>query len=278
MLTVIFSTYNSPGWLEKTLWGFHFQTFQDFEIIVADDGSTPETLARIKLFEQQSGRQVKHVWQADEGFRKTRILNKALLVAEGDYVVFTDGDCIPRNDFLATHVQYREPGYFLSGGYFKLPLSASRAITVDDIKNGNAFDVEWLVERGLKKTHKALKLTAFGTKSKLLNRLTPTRASWNGHNASGWLEDIIAVNGFDERMRYGGEDRELGERLLNKGIKSKQIRYSAVCVHLEHDRSYVEQEVRLINAKIIKNTKKNQIVATSYGLDRHTSFDSAEAV
>lgn len=278
MLTVIFSTYNSPDWLEKTLWGFHFQTFQDFEIIVADDGSTPDTLARINRFEQQSGRQVKHVWQPDEGFRKTRILNKALLVAEGDYVVFTDGDCIPRNDFLATHVQYREPGYFLSGGYFKLPLSASRAITVDDIKNGNAFDVEWLVERGLKKTHKALKLTASGRKSKLLNRLTPTRASWNGHNASGWLADLIAVNGFDERMRYGGEDRELGERLLNKGVKSKQIRYSAVCVHLEHARSYVEQEVRLFNGKIIENTKKNQIVVTSYGLDRHTFIDSAEAV
>lgn len=64
----------------------------------------------------------------------------------------------------------------------------------------------------------------------------------NGHNASGWKEDIVAVNGLDERMQYGGQDRELGERLENYGIRGKQIRYSAIVVHLDHARGYVNKE------------------------------------
>ncbi len=268
MFSVIFSTYNSPDWMEKTLWGLHYQTFQDFEIIIADDGSTPETKQRIEQFEKQAHRQVKHVWQPDEGFQKTRILNKALLQAEGEYIVFTDGDCILRNDFLAVHNHYRERGYFLSGGYFKLPMSTSEAITREDIAEGRAFNVDWLLAHGLKKTHKTMKLTASGWKAKVLNTLTPTNASWNGHNVSAWKDDIFAVNGFDERMQYGGEDRELGERMFNKGIKSKQIRYSAICVHLDHARGYVTQEMRDKNHKIRMATKRNKTTWTDFGIKK----------
>ena len=85
--------------------------------------------------------------------------------------------------------------------------------------------------------------------------MTPTNASWNGHNASGWKKDIMAINGFDERMQYGGQDRELGERLFNYGIKSKQIRYSAICVHLDHPRSYKTKESIDKNLEIRKNIK-----------------------
>ncbi|GGD55076.1 glycosyltransferase [Lacimicrobium alkaliphilum] len=129
MISVIFSTYNSPEWMEKTLWGLHYQTCQDFEVIIADDGSGEETARRITSFKQQSSCKIKHVWQPDAGFQKTRILNKALLQSEGDYIVFTDGDCILRKDFLEAHLHYRQPGYFLSGGYFKLPMHISQAIS-----------------------------------------------------------------------------------------------------------------------------------------------------
>lgn len=265
-VSVIFSTYNSPDWMEKTLWGLHYQTFQDFEIVIADDGSTADTKERISRFEAESGRQVKHVWQPDEGFQKTRILNKALVASEGDYIVFTDGDCILRNDFLAVHMDYRERGYFLSGGYFKLPMATSHAITRQDIETGRAFEIDWLLSHGLTKTHKTMKLTATGWKAKWLNRLTPTKATWNGHNVSGWREDIFAANGFDERMQYGGEDRELGERLFNRGIKSKQIRYSAICVHLDHARGYVKQEMRDKNRAIRRYTKQHKVTRTPYGI------------
>ena len=127
--SVILSTYNSVEWLEKVLWGYSAQTYTDFEIVIADDGSGEETRRRIEELKALIAIPIVHVWHEDDGFQKTKILNKAILAARSDYLIFTDGDCVPRKDFVATHMQYREPGYFLSGGYFKLPMDISKAIT-----------------------------------------------------------------------------------------------------------------------------------------------------
>ena len=119
---------------------------------------------------------------------------------------------------------------------------------------------------GLKPSFKDNKLTAKGIKRDLLNAITPTNASWNGHNSSAWKQDILGVNGFDERMEYGGEDREMGERMMNKGLKSIQIRYSAVVIHLDHARGYVNQEALDKNKAIREETKANKSTWTSFGI------------
>jgi hypothetical protein len=154
----------------------------------------------------------------------------------------------------------------LSGGYFMLPIETSHAITRDHILSGNAFKVSWLKENGLAGTYKTLKLTSTGNLQKFLNFVTPTKATWNGHNSSGWKKDLLAVNGFNEQMQYGGQDRELGERLMNKGIKGKQIRYSAVCIHLEHKRGYKTVESIQKNKNIRKETKNLKKTWTDFGI------------
>lgn len=266
-ISVIASTYNSEEWLEKVIWGLSVQTETDFEIIIADDGSKPKTKALLDSLRPQISMPLVHVWQEDNGFQKSQILNKAIMAATTDYLVFTDGDCIPRKDFIATHLKHREKGYFLSGGYFMLPMDISKAITKEDILNQNCFDLKWLLEHGLQKSFKNSKLTATGLMAKILNFFTPTKPTWNGHNASGWKEDLVAINGFNQEMQYGGQDRELGERLFNKGLKSKQIRYSAIVVHLDHARGYVNEETWKKNFAIRENTRKNKVVRTPIGID-----------
>jgi glycosyltransferase involved in cell wall biosynthesis len=266
-LSVIFSTYNSEEWLEKVILGFSVQTFKDFEIIIADDGSRDTTKQLIDRLRQEIDVPIIHVWQEDNGFQKSQILNKAIIAATSDYLIFTDGDCIPRKDFVEVHNKYRQEGYFLSGGYFKLPMDISKAITKDDIINQRCFDINWLKEQGLPSGFKNIKFTAKGVVSKILNFITPTNASWNGHNASGWKKDLMEVNGFNQEMQYGGQDRELGERLFNKGLKSKQIRYSAICVHLDHKRGYVNEETWQKNYNIRENTRKNKVIKTPVGID-----------
>ena len=267
LISVIFSTYNSEEWLEKVILGFSVQTFRDFEIIIADDGSRESTKILIDALSKEIDIPIIHVWQEDKGFQKSQILNKAIIASNSEYLIFTDGDCIPRNDFVETHFKYREKGYFLSGGYFKLPMDISKLISKEDIKNQNCFDVNWLKSKGLKGGFKNIKFISKGVFSKALNRITPTNASWNGHNSSGWKEDLVEVNGFNQEMQYGGQDRELGERLFNKGLKSKQIRYSAICVHLDHKRGYVNDETWKKNFAIRENTRKNRVVKTPIGLD-----------
>ena len=268
--SVIFTTYNKVEWLEKVLWGFANQNIKNFEIVVADDGSGPETIEKIKEVKKEFDLHIQHVWQPDEGFQKSKILNKAIIASTSDYLIFTDGDCIPRSDFVAVHLQYAEKGYFLSGGYFKLPMETSKKISREDIFNGNAFEKDWLLANGLPWTYKLLKLTSKGWREKALNRFTPAGAPWNGHNSSGWKKDIVKVNGFDERMQYGGQDRELGERLFNTGIKSKQIRYSAICLHLDHKRGYATKESINKNLTIRKGTKYKGKIWTSHGIKKNS--------
>jgi glycosyltransferase involved in cell wall biosynthesis len=267
-ISVIVSTYNSEAWLEKVLLGFNCQSFRYFEVVIADDGSGPPTRELLERMQEEVFYPIVHVWQEDDGFQKSRILNKAVVACNTEYIIMTDGDCIPRRDFVEVHYINKEEGYFISGGYYMLPMNISLLITPEDIEKQRCFDIHWLKEKGIPKTFKNNKLTARGLAARFLNAITPTNASWNGHNSSGWKKDILNVNGFDERMQYGGQDRELGERLFNFGIKSKQLRYSAVCVHLDHKRGYRTPESLEKNAGIRKKTKQEKRVWTYYGITR----------
>ena len=265
-ISVIISTYNSVEWLKKVIWGYNTQTYRNFEMVIADDGSRQETFDLIEELKKEVFYPIIHVWHEDNGFQKSQILNKAILACTTDYIMMSDGDCIPRTDFVEQHIKFREEGYFLSGGYHKLPLELSQNISKEDIYSGKCFDVSWLKKNGMKASFKNNKVSATGLKSSILNFLTPTTPSWNGHNASGWKKDILAINGFDQRMQYGGQDRELGERLVNYGIKPKQIRYSTTCLHLDHPRGYATPESINKNKNIRKETKSQKKKWTDFGI------------
>ena len=265
--SIIFTTYNHPKWLEKVLWGFAVQSEKDFEIIVADDGSKKETQEIISNFLSINRNiKLKHLWHKDDGFQKCRILNKAILASEAEYLIFTDGDCIPHPDFVKNHIELSEQNKFLSGGYFKLTPDVSRKISIEDIKLKLATKPAWLLKNNAPLTLRILKLSSHPFWGAILDTLTTTKATWNGHSASTWKKHIIKINGFDERMSYGGEDREFGERLMNMGIKSKQVRYRCSCIHLDHDRGYATPNARQKNKKIREETRKNKVIRTRFGL------------
>lgn len=265
-ITVIASTYNAEEWLEKVLVGYRHQTWRDFELIVADDGSRAETRALIERQAADYPVLLRHVWHEDAGYRRQEILNRAIPQASHDYILFTDGDCVPRRDFVAVHARHATPGRFLSGGYCKLDMAASKAITADDIRSGRCFDLPWLRAHSRQGLSNTLKLGAGRAAGVLLDMLTPARASFNNCNSSAWKADLMAVNGYDERMKYGGPDRELGERLENAGVRGKQIRHRAVCVHLDHARGYKTQESLRRNLAIRAETRAARKTWTPYGI------------
>ncbi|WP_294592273.1 glycosyltransferase family 2 protein [uncultured Rikenella sp.] len=269
-ISVVVSTYNQPEWLEKVLWGYEVQSEScgRFEVVIADDGSDERTRQMLDRMTPHLTFPLRYVWQTDTGFRKCRIVNRGILATRSEYIVVTDGDCIPRSDFLATHLRLRRPGCFLSGGAVRLPMELSRLIGKEDILTGRCFDRDWLKEHGLKKSFRNNKLTTSGRWAAFLNAVTPAGATWNGGNASGWKSDLLRIGGYDERMEYGGEDRELGERLMNAGIKGRQVRYSAVLLHLEHGRGYVYEEAWERNRAIRKETARTKSVWTSYGFPK----------
>ena len=267
-ISVIISTYNSEEWLRKVLEGYKYQTYNHFEVIVADDGSRTSTKDLIDNFKADYPVPLRHIWHEDEGYRRQRILNVAITEAAMPYILFTDGDCIPRKDFIEVHAKYAEKGFFLSGGYCKLPMKTSEVIDDEAIKTENCFDVAWLKKQDKLKGTQALKLNSGPTLASILDLLTPTNASFNNCNSSAWKEDLIAINGYDERMQYGGPDRELGERLENYGIKSKQIRHKAIVLHLDHARGYKTKESLEKNLAIRKEVKDQNKVWTEFGIKK----------
>lgn len=270
---VVITTYNSPLWLSKVLHGFESQDDCRLRVIIADDGSTADTSNLIQQFRNRGILSIDHVWHEDKGFRKCTILNRTIAQTDCDYLIFTDGDCIPEPGFVSTHRKLAAPGHFLSGGYIKLTMPVSEQITEADIHSGAIFDPDWLIRHGQPRSHKLWKLSRARWKKNLLNAVTPAAASWNGMNSSTWTKDLIAVNGFNEDMQYGGLDRELGERLWNYGHKSKQIRYSTVCLHLDHARGYAKPEIWARNGTIRKAVKENRTFWAKNGIEKHLSQD-----
>jgi hypothetical protein len=199
-----------------------------------------------------------HVWHEDRGFRKTEILNRAILAAEADYLVFSDGDCVPREDFVAAHARLATQGCFLSGGYLKLSMETSSHITVNDIRSGDAMNESWLRSRGWRAGKRAFRLTRSSIVASMLDRVTPTHRTWNGHNSSTWRDVLLQVNGFDTDMEYGGLDRALGERMMNAGVRGLQVRYRIPCLHLFHKRPYDSPERWKRNYEIRDRIKRNR--------------------
>lgn len=274
--SVIISTYNQPEWLEKVLIGYACQDRHDFELVIADDGSGPATRQCVDEWRTRVPFPIRHVWQEDQGFRKCRALNLAILASTGDYLIFSDGDCIPRDDFVSAHLRERVPGRFLSGGYAKLSMALSRQIDAEDIRAGRAFEPSWLRAHGMKR--RTLKIARHPRwRQRLLDTLTPVRPRWHGHNASAWRADVFTVNGFDERMSYGAEDLEFGDRLGHAGVHGKSIRYAAACVHLDHARGYVDAGMRAANEGLRAETNRQRLPWTAHGLDGHDPVGSSFA-
>jgi glycosyltransferase involved in cell wall biosynthesis len=265
---VVFTTYNRPHDLERVLAGYARQSWRQFEIVIADDGSGDKTRECIVRARDAWDLDIRHVWHEDVGFRKCLILNRAIVETRADYLIFTDGDCIPHPEFVAGHVALARPGHFISGGCVRLGEIATQSIGAEDVLAGRVFDARWLQQRGESPLNlRKLALSAEPWRG-VMNSITTTRPTWNGHNSSTWREEVLAVNGFDERLGYGGLDREFGERLERCGMKGVQARYSLICLHLDHPRPYRATEIMNANLRIRRDNARRNVRRTAHGLAR----------
>lgn len=265
---VVLSTYEWPRALELSLWGYASQSRRDFRLYVADDGSGPETGERIRAVRERTGLDLVHIWQPDRGFRKSAILNRAILAAhDREYLVFSDGDTVPHPDLVATHARLARPERYLAGGYVKLPAHVSEKITVDDARAGRATSLRHLLRLGFRPGRKALRFAGGGVTGALLDALTPTPRRWHGNNASTWREHLLAVNGFDLDMGYGGQDAALGDRLENLGVLPLRIRHRAPAVHLHHDRPWHDPEGTSRIARERQRIRAEGVVRATRGID-----------
>ena len=247
-ISLIVTTYNRPDALAAVLEGCLVQSDPDFDVIVADDGSTPDTADLIAAYKARALFNILHVWQEDQGFRAAAIRNRALATTTADYIIFTDGDCVLPPDFIASHRNLAERGWFLSGNRLMLTQAFTEQVLHDKLPIHLWQTSDWLQawRRGnIERLLPLLRLPGLGWIRKRLPR------RWEGAktcNLSAWRADLLRVNGLDESYTgWGLEDSDLVIRLLRAGIYSKSARFSVPVFHLwhrENDRSQLEENRR----------------------------------
>lgn len=234
--SIVISFYNNTKALGLILKALDAQK-NNFEVIIADDGSNEDAVKYVKNKIESSPFPLRIVSQKDKGFRKNRILNKAISISNSDYLIFIDGDCIPQTDFVNDHISNREVGCILNGRRVDLPEEFREQLYSqrhpESFFARNKFKVLSLylsskgknIEKGFRIQNKAL--------STFLNRKDKGIV---GCNFSAFKSDLMLVNGFDNNYEAAsiGEDTDIEFRLRGVGIKVKNIFYQANILHMMH--------------------------------------------
>lgn len=263
-LSVIVTTYNNPRALTLVLTGLGRQSLRQFELIVADDGSGPDTAALVAEYAARAPFSVRHVWHPDQGFRKCTISNRAILAAAGDYLVFFDGDCIPARHCVATHLQSARRDSYLAGGKIALGRRLSTRLGREQVERGLLDRIGfWWLDVG---KPRRLLVSRLPLLREWMNHRVPRQPAWRGENSSGFAEDIHRVGGFDERFGYGFEDADFGHRLQAAGVQGRSVRYTAPVFHLDHPRPYGPSQVVAANRALYDENRALRLIRTPHGL------------
>lgn len=268
--TLIISFYNKIEWLKLLFAALERQSFRQFEVIVADDGSSAEVVQQIQQIQRTSPLQIQHLWHPDNGFMKTVMLNKAIVASRSPYLVFIDGDCIPHHRFIEDHLRLSNKNRVIAGRRVNLSERISKSLTEENIRNGELehfFLPKLLWDTVSGKTKDVEKGIYF--RSDFFNRLfASTKKGILGCNFSIAKSELIELNGFDERYRYPGvgEDTELRKRVVYKGMEIIAPKFCLVQYHLWHPRLSREHEAD--NFILLNETIKEKYTATPYGINQ----------
>jgi glycosyltransferase involved in cell wall biosynthesis len=272
-VSVIVTTYNRPDALACVLRSLLAQTQLPHEIVIADDGSGPQTAHCIAKAKAQSPVPLHHVWQADEGFRAARARNRAVASASGDYLVFLDGDCLLRPSYIAAHGHLAEQGWFVAGNRVLLSEAFTQALLAPGAPLWHQATLRgWLGPALRGEINRWFALCSLPGQS--WRKYAPKR--WQGArtcNLGVWRADFEQVNGFDEAYcGWGHEDADLAIRLIQSGVSRKDGRNATTVLHLwhrENDRSGLpENEARL--AALLQTAAQTKTpLRAQQGLDQH---------
>jgi glycosyltransferase involved in cell wall biosynthesis len=110
LFSIIIPTYNRADRLKIALLSLCNQTIKNFEVIVADDGSTDNTREIVESFKNQLS--LKYIWEENWG-GPARPRNLGIKLAKGDWICFLDSDDFWFPEKLKTCLSYLENSDFI---------------------------------------------------------------------------------------------------------------------------------------------------------------------
>lgn len=267
-VSIIIPFYNGIDWLKMIFVALGKQSFGNFEVIVADDGSREDVVAQVKELIAAQPFPVTHIWQEDLGFRKNIMLNKAVVQSSSEYLLFLDGDCIPHRKFVEEHIKARREGTVIAGRRVDLPAHISEGLTVEKVAS-RSFErslVLPLLYAGIVHGEKHMENCIRITSPALRRRIIRQRYEGIlGCNFSMFKSDLLKANGFDERyVNPGtGEDTDLEDRLVRLGIRPCVMNHYATVYHKKHERLDIHNKA---NRLLYEENTRNRVGRTPYGI------------
>jgi glycosyltransferase involved in cell wall biosynthesis len=263
--SVIVSCYNDLAILEPSLAALSVQSFRDFELIIADDGSTQDYAPVLVAWAPRFAYGIQHVTHEKKGYRRPRILNRAIHVSRFDRVIIMDMDCLPHRDFVRNHLAYLRPGIAITGR--RVDISRDALPTAEQILGrGVGFSLPVLLRMWLQGKAKRVE---HGFVSPIFYE--SNHAALLGCNFSLYKSDLQSLNGLNEEIQgWGGDDTELDLRIHFMGAKIRNLRNKVIEYHLTHPHreAYVEHR-----DAIIARTRAEKAIRSRLGLSEIQASD-----
>ena len=260
-VSVVVTTFNWPEALAKTLRALAAQQTLPGEVIVADDGSGPATRDCVERIARDYPIPLHHCWQPDQGFRAALCRNRAIAAASGEYVILLDGDMVPHPAFVADHLAAARRNTFVQGMRVLTDADGRDRLLASDAYTLRFFDP------GIRRRRHALRLPWL---SRCIAAVSPSTSlkAIKTCNQAWWREDLVALNGFDERYEgWGREDVDLAVRAIRLGLRRRSLRFAGLASHLYHPERHDGETSA--NDALIFETKHGRHTRSLLGLDRH---------
>lgn len=259
--SLIISTYNWPEALRLCLLSVKGQSVLPDEVIIADDGSTEQTVQVIDTMRETFPVRIIHIWQKDEGFQLSKIRNKAIASSSCDYIIQIDGDLVLHKHFIKDHLELSKRGTFVAGSrvlmdqHLSAKMLRQQKTSVQLFQPGlgnlcNRFNISWLTRY-------------------FADRYKPDDIfALRGCNMAFWKEDLVRVNGYNECFHgWGREDNEIAVRLLNSGLRKRAIKFGGIVFHIHH--SEADRGGCRDNDEYLRYAMQEKSVYCSQGLSQY---------
>lgn len=267
--SLLATTYNWKEALAAVLASVRRQSRLPDEVIVADDGSREDTRELLMAQARDFPTALRHVWQEDRGFRAASIRNRAIAASRGDVVICIDGDMVLHPDFIADHLALAEAGSFLQGGRLQATAHYTRRLVAGERPSFTPWmPVDFAATHGDERRH-TLHWPWLARRKAGSAHAGVTVMSCN---MSFWRDDLMRVNGFDERMEgYGSEDLEIDVRLRNASVRRRRLKFAGLAVHLSHgSRAPIDPEdLSMPNNRILQEAIRLGTTRCERGIDQY---------
>jgi len=260
MVSLIVSFYKRLDILELIFQSLDNQSYNAFEVIVAEDNNDDQTIEFITNERLKHSYRILHVAQEDKGFRKNMILNEALKIASFDTILFLDGDCIPHRNFIHQYYKNVVNGNAFFGRRVMLgEIYSSKLLYNRDLRS---LKISRMLFSDTKNIEEGIFLPWFRTIKK----------GYRGVLGCNWgvrKQDLFDVNGFDEDYVHAcvGEDNDIEWRLRLNGVRFNSLKHKAIVYHVFHKENY-NNEASVLNNALFEQKKRRQKAQCLNGIEK----------